>query len=307
MGADKNFGQVRRQEERACREEEGGRRRRWDAGPGWFTLSQAAEDSERVRGEAESPQSCTPQGYQQVILSNSNSNPVNCRKAWMKPSIDQSWSGSQGWGTGVWSLWAKVRNTSRTVRQSIATEWSQISLNNIKRDKLLLYLFLHNPAKDWNNIKQSFLLHLCFCRFHSFLLFLGYSRTMVRDIKAEDFCRTLSSFSLEYRSTRQAILLQRERERLKGGANSSCPNSPAARGKHQKNPTQVLISDPLKLHALQMLFKSDQFVLLILLSVDPSWKWGAAQAWGGAEDAWEQLKTGQYATSASQEAGRYPR
>lgn len=56
-----------------------------------------------------------------------------------------------------------------------------------------------------------------------------------------------------------------------------------------------------------MLFKSDQFVLLILLSVDPSWKRGATQAWGGAEDAWEQLKTGQYAASASQEAGRYPR
>ncbi|XP_035530855.1 FH1/FH2 domain-containing protein 1 isoform X2 [Morone saxatilis] len=75
-------------------------------------------------------------------------------------------------------------------------------------------------------------------RFHSFLLFLGYSRAMVRDTKAEDFCRTVSNFSLEYRSTRQAILLQRERERQKSGAESPGPNTPAARRTHQQTPTQ---------------------------------------------------------------------
>uniref|UniRef100_A0AAQ4NMS7 FH2 domain-containing protein n=1 Tax=Gasterosteus aculeatus aculeatus TaxID=481459 RepID=A0AAQ4NMS7_GASAC len=57
-------------------------------------------------------------------------------------------------------------------------------------------------------------------RFHSFLLFLGYSRAMVRDTKAEDFCKTISDFSLEYRTTRQAFLLQRDRERRKGAAES---------------------------------------------------------------------------------------
>ncbi|XP_055012425.1 FH1/FH2 domain-containing protein 1 [Boleophthalmus pectinirostris] len=50
-------------------------------------------------------------------------------------------------------------------------------------------------------------------RFHSFLLFLGYSRSMVRDTRAEDFCKTISDFSLEYRATRQTILQQREKER----------------------------------------------------------------------------------------------
>ncbi|XP_013883774.1 FH1/FH2 domain-containing protein 1 [Austrofundulus limnaeus] len=64
-------------------------------------------------------------------------------------------------------------------------------------------------------------------RFHSFLLFLGYSRAMVKDTKAEDFCRTISNFSLEYRSTRQAILLQREREKQKSGVESPRPNTPA--------------------------------------------------------------------------------
>uniref|UniRef100_A0A3Q2D9X2 FH1/FH2 domain-containing protein 1-like n=1 Tax=Cyprinodon variegatus TaxID=28743 RepID=A0A3Q2D9X2_CYPVA len=63
-------------------------------------------------------------------------------------------------------------------------------------------------------------------RFHSFLLFLGYSKSMVRDTRAEDFCRTISNFSLEYRSTRQAVLLQRERERQRNGAESPGPGTP---------------------------------------------------------------------------------
>ncbi|XP_068584421.1 FH1/FH2 domain-containing protein 1-like [Cebidichthys violaceus] len=73
-------------------------------------------------------------------------------------------------------------------------------------------------------------------RFHSFLLFLGYSRAMVRDTKAEDFCKTISDFSLEYRTTRQAVVLRRERERQKGGAES--PNTPVGRRKRQQTPTQ---------------------------------------------------------------------
>lgn len=62
---------------------------------------------------------------------------------------------------------------------------------------------------------------------------------MVREIKAEDFCRTVSNFSLEYRTTRQAIVLQRERERLKSVGEGPSPNTPVARQKHQKTPAQV--------------------------------------------------------------------
>ncbi|CAG5929472.1 unnamed protein product [Menidia menidia] len=75
-------------------------------------------------------------------------------------------------------------------------------------------------------------------RFHSFLLFLGYSRAMVKETKAEDFCRTISNFSLEYRTTRQSILLQRERERQKSGAESPGPSTPVGRRKCQKTPSQ---------------------------------------------------------------------
>lgn len=70
---------------------------------------------------------------------------------------------------------------------------------------------------------------------------------MVRDTKAEDFCRTVSNFSLEYRTTRQAILLQREREQQRSKAESSGPNTPAVRRKSQQTATQVFIPAALKL------------------------------------------------------------
>ncbi|XP_014916434.1 FH1/FH2 domain-containing protein 1 [Poecilia latipinna] len=75
-------------------------------------------------------------------------------------------------------------------------------------------------------------------RFHSFVMFLGYSRAMVRDTRAEDFCRTISNFSLEYRAMRQAVLLQREREkeRQKIGGESPEPSTPVGRRKGQLTP-----------------------------------------------------------------------
>uniref|UniRef100_A0A3P9NPX2 FH1/FH2 domain-containing protein 1-like n=1 Tax=Poecilia reticulata TaxID=8081 RepID=A0A3P9NPX2_POERE len=83
-------------------------------------------------------------------------------------------------------------------------------------------------------------------RFHSFVMFLGYSRAMVRDTRAEDFCRTISNFSLEYRSMRQAVLLQRERERERqkiGGENPG-PTTPVGRRKGQLTPaSQVGVSN----------------------------------------------------------------
>lgn len=50
------------------------------------------------------------------------------------------------------------------------------------------------------------------CRFHSFLLFLGQPSLSVRDIKVTTFCRIVSEFSLEYRTTRERVLtLKRKR------------------------------------------------------------------------------------------------
>ncbi|TSY83969.1 FH1/FH2 domain-containing protein 1 [Bagarius yarrelli] len=49
-------------------------------------------------------------------------------------------------------------------------------------------------------------------RFHAFLLYLGYSRSMVRETSADAFCKSVSDFALEYRSAYHAILQQREQE-----------------------------------------------------------------------------------------------
>lgn len=57
-------------------------------------------------------------------------------------------------------------------------------------------------------------------RFHSFLLFLGQPSYSVRDVKVTSFCRIISEFALEYRTTRdRALTLRRKkaahRERTK--------------------------------------------------------------------------------------------
>ncbi|XP_077444798.1 FH1/FH2 domain-containing protein 1 isoform X2 [Stigmatopora argus] len=47
-------------------------------------------------------------------------------------------------------------------------------------------------------------------RFHSFLLFLGYSKAMVRETRPEDFCKSISNFALEFRAAWQTVVLQKE-------------------------------------------------------------------------------------------------
>ncbi|XP_013889296.1 FH1/FH2 domain-containing protein 3 [Austrofundulus limnaeus] len=60
-------------------------------------------------------------------------------------------------------------------------------------------------------------------RFHSFLLFLGQPSSSVRDIKVTSFCRIISEFALEYRTTREQVLtikrkraVHRERTKTRG-------------------------------------------------------------------------------------------
>lgn len=54
------------------------------------------------------------------------------------------------------------------------------------------------------------------CRFHSFLLFLGQPSSSVRDIKVTSFCRIISEFALEYRTSRDRVLtLKRKRTTLR--------------------------------------------------------------------------------------------
>lgn len=83
-------------------------------------------------------------------------------------------------------------------------------------------------------------------RFHSFLLFLGYSRTMVRETSAEVFCKTVSDFSLEYRATRNAILQQREREKEKHRQNTPKLKTRLKHSPSDENQEQVKLEEVLK-------------------------------------------------------------
>ncbi|XP_042582650.1 FH1/FH2 domain-containing protein 1-like [Cyprinus carpio] len=83
-------------------------------------------------------------------------------------------------------------------------------------------------------------------RFHSFLLFLGYSRTMVRETSAEVFCKTVSDFALEYRATRTAVLQQKEREKEKHSRNTPKLKTRLQQSPSDENQEQVKLEEVLK-------------------------------------------------------------
>lgn len=83
-------------------------------------------------------------------------------------------------------------------------------------------------------------------RFHSFLLFLGYSRSMVRETSAEVFCKTVSDFALEYRATRNAILQHREREKEKHSQNTPKLKTRRQQTPSDENQEQVKLEEVLK-------------------------------------------------------------
>lgn len=51
----------------------------------------------------------------------------------------------------------------------------------------------------------------CSSRFHSFLLYLGHPAYSVRDISVHRFSKILSEFALEYRTTRDRVLQQKQK------------------------------------------------------------------------------------------------
>uniref|UniRef100_A0A1A8DY10 Formin homology 2 domain containing 3 n=1 Tax=Nothobranchius kadleci TaxID=1051664 RepID=A0A1A8DY10_NOTKA len=96
-------------------------------------------------------------------------------------------------------------------------------------------------------------------RFHSFLLYLGHPAYSVREISVNRFSKILSEFALEYRTTRERVLQQKQkradhRERNKtrgkmimdmnspqsGHFGSSCSNNSAPSGSQDSEPPQGL-------------------------------------------------------------------
>ncbi|XP_059563104.1 FH1/FH2 domain-containing protein 3 isoform X2 [Myotis daubentonii] len=48
-------------------------------------------------------------------------------------------------------------------------------------------------------------------RFHSFLLFMGHPPCAIREVNINKFCRIISEFALEYRTTRERVLQQKQK------------------------------------------------------------------------------------------------
>uniref|UniRef100_A0A3B3I696 Formin homology 2 domain containing 1 n=1 Tax=Oryzias latipes TaxID=8090 RepID=A0A3B3I696_ORYLA len=90
-------------------------------------------------------------------------------------------------------------------------------------------------------------------RFHSFLLFLGQPSSSVRDIKVTAFCRIISEFALEYRTSRERVLTLkrkrttvRERRKTRGKMITEVPRPPAEAEQEEEheNMKNLLISSP---------------------------------------------------------------
>lgn len=51
-----------------------------------------------------------------------------------------------------------------------------------------------------------------FCRYHKFLLYLGVPPYRIAESRPNDFCRIVSEFALEYRTTRERVHQQIEKK-----------------------------------------------------------------------------------------------
>uniref|UniRef100_A0A3P9HVN3 Formin homology 2 domain containing 1 n=1 Tax=Oryzias latipes TaxID=8090 RepID=A0A3P9HVN3_ORYLA len=88
-------------------------------------------------------------------------------------------------------------------------------------------------------------------RFHSFLLFLGQPSSSVRDIKVTSFCRIISEFALEYRTSRERVLTLkrkrttvRERRKTRGKMITEVPRPPQQEEEHENMKNLLISSSP---------------------------------------------------------------
>ena len=56
-------------------------------------------------------------------------------------------------------------------------------------------------------------------RFQKFLIWLGYPPSLLKETKVTAFCKILSEFALEYRTTRDRITTQKQKKQNRGERN----------------------------------------------------------------------------------------
>lgn len=95
-------------------------------------------------------------------------------------------------------------------------------------------------------------------RFHRFLLWLGIPLSQISDTKPSEFCRIVSEFALEYRTTRERVLQQlekkanhRERNKTRGKMITETPKFRSKEDKADAELRQLLGSDYSDMESLQ--------------------------------------------------------
>ena len=58
-------------------------------------------------------------------------------------------------------------------------------------------------------------------RFQKFLLWLGYPLGIIQETEITQFCKILSEFALEYRTTRERITTQKQKKQNRGERNKT--------------------------------------------------------------------------------------
>ncbi|XP_071256536.1 FH1/FH2 domain-containing protein 1 isoform X3 [Salvelinus alpinus] len=93
------------------------------------------------------------------------------------------------------------------------TSWDNLKVMSKHETKALLKNKLTDFLKDCTEriIILKVVHRRIINRFHSFLLYLGQPSYSVRDTKVTHFCKIISEFSLEYRTTRERVLAQKHK------------------------------------------------------------------------------------------------
>ncbi|XP_008585547.1 PREDICTED: FH1/FH2 domain-containing protein 1 [Galeopterus variegatus] len=138
-----------------------------------------------------------------------------------------------------------TENLGQLERRSLAAEESLRSLAKHELAPALRARLTHFLAQCARRVSMLRVVHRRVCnRFHTFLLYLGYSVQAAREVRIMQFCHTLREFALEYRTCRERVLQQqqkratyRERNKTRGRMITETEKFSGVTGEAPSNPS----------------------------------------------------------------------
>ncbi|XP_011521346.1 FH1/FH2 domain-containing protein 1 isoform X3 [Homo sapiens] len=106
-----------------------------------------------------------------------------------------------------------TENLGQLERRSRAAEESLRSLAKHELAPALRARLTHFLDQCARRVAMLRIVHRRVCnRFHAFLLYLGYTPQAAREVRIMQFCHTLREFALEYRTCRERVLQQQQKQ-----------------------------------------------------------------------------------------------